>query len=387
MTLEFAYTLGTHRIATPQATLARIEPHLSQCGITRATEVTGLDCLGVPVFCAIRPGGIVLQVSNGKGLCADSARVSALMEALELYHAEHPAPDRLRRASLRELAATGAQVLLPSALTDGTRYFSREFKLDWVAGESLFDGSPVWAPASLAYFARQPAPLTTDSNGLASGNHVREAALHGIYELLERDALARLSVDGRLQIRNRCRLVDWATIPDTAVRGLAAQIEARETSVRLLWVPSRIAVHTFWVILLNRRAGAAVSTLNLGAGCHRDPLVAAARALTEAAQARLTMIHGAREDRGAKPVAQASRVRESAAYRYFSDLSADTAWCELPGIDVPRVRTLSAAYDALIEQLRAEGQAVFQFDLTRAEIGIPVVKVVAPGLGFNHSLL
>lgn len=388
MSHAFAYTRGTHRIATPQATLARITPLLPACGITRVTAVTHLDRLGVPVYCAIRPNGVVLQVSNGKGLSADCARVSALMEAIELHHAENPAAGVLREASQAELEAAGERVLTPPALPGyGGAYFGPDFRLEWIRGAALDDDTPLWAPASLAYFARTPAPLVTDTNGLASGNHLLEASLHALYELIERDALAGLSTNGRLEIRARCRVIDTASITDADLHALIAAITARDSQVVLLWVPSRVPVHTFWAVLLNRRGGAAaVSTLNLGAGCHHDPQVAAARAVTEAAQSRLSFIHGAREDRIAKPVDQASAVQDSPAYRYFERLTADTAWHALPASEqLPG--DLEQAHEWLVAALSRAGIRAWRFDLTRADLAIPVVKVVAPGLAFNGRLL
>src|SRR5260370_22128182 len=64
-------------------------PVESLIGVTRVARVTGLDRSGVEVACAVRPGGHVLQVANGKGLRWEDARASALSEAAELWAAEH----------------------------------------------------------------------------------------------------------------------------------------------------------------------------------------------------------------------------------------------------------------------------------------------------------
>src|SRR5438128_2287036 len=64
MILRKAYYGGTHRVLSPEATLAKIEPHLSAIGVTRCADVTGLDRIGIPVFCAIRPQGKMIQVTN-----------------------------------------------------------------------------------------------------------------------------------------------------------------------------------------------------------------------------------------------------------------------------------------------------------------------------------
>src|SRR5258708_37273265 len=76
-------------------------------GVTRVARVTGLDRAGIEVACAVRPGGHVLQVSNGKGESWEEARASALSEAAELWAAERPsrlvygAQEDLRAKTLR----------------------------------------------------------------------------------------------------------------------------------------------------------------------------------------------------------------------------------------------------------------------------------------------
>ena len=78
------FRLGTHRRQPPVATLAAIRPIAAHCGVTRLADVTGLDTIGIPVFQAIRPLARSLSVSQGKGVTRVAARVSALMEAIEL---------------------------------------------------------------------------------------------------------------------------------------------------------------------------------------------------------------------------------------------------------------------------------------------------------------
>src|SRR5215472_9591286 len=82
------YHFGTQRAAAPDETLRRIKPLLPRAGITRLADVTGLDWIGLPVYQAIRPNSRNISVSQGKGLTRAQAKVSALMESLESFHAE-----------------------------------------------------------------------------------------------------------------------------------------------------------------------------------------------------------------------------------------------------------------------------------------------------------
>src|SRR5712672_2570267 len=96
---------GTHRMADPSETLARVRPHAARMGITRLGNITGLDRIGIPVAVAVRPNSRSVSVSQGKGLELPQAMASALMEATEGFHAEEIGP--CRRATYRELSGDG----------------------------------------------------------------------------------------------------------------------------------------------------------------------------------------------------------------------------------------------------------------------------------------
>ena len=78
-----------YRRCSPLETLARLTPFLDSMGITRIANVTGLDNIGIPVVMVCRPNSRGLSVSQGKGLDLHEAKVSGLMEAAELFHAEN----------------------------------------------------------------------------------------------------------------------------------------------------------------------------------------------------------------------------------------------------------------------------------------------------------
>ncbi len=82
------YRRGTHRVAAPAETLARLRPLAAAMGITRLGNITGLDRIGIPVAVAVRPNSRSVSVAQGKGLDLPQAMASALMEACEGFHAE-----------------------------------------------------------------------------------------------------------------------------------------------------------------------------------------------------------------------------------------------------------------------------------------------------------
>src|SRR5271169_3168676 len=94
------------RSSTPEATLARAKSRAGALGITRVTDITRLDRVGVPVYASIRPTAAPgsLCVNAGKGLLPIEAEVGAYMEAIEFALAEPGrAPLPIVRATVRDV--------------------------------------------------------------------------------------------------------------------------------------------------------------------------------------------------------------------------------------------------------------------------------------------
>lgn len=383
-----AYRAGTHRLVSPEDTLARIAPHLAEFGITRLADITRLDVdLGLPVYVAIRPRGRVVQSSAGKGITVAAAKVSALMESIELDIAERPDPARLRHASRAELIADGLRAdLLPEWVAASGRFASERYRIPWVEADDLLHGGTIWLPAGAAYFC-EPSPCRTNTNGLASGNHVLEATLHGLYEVIERDAVARLVADDRIDLGRHGRVIDLASVRDTVLASMIATVARAETKLVVIELRSGLAVPTFLAILLNRRPFADISTLNAGYGTHLDATVALWRAVSEAVQSRLTAIHGARDDIVSKPVyarqaASAPEPEDSAAFRFF-DALVPTGQLEEPA----HVADFTTALAALLSLLAdARQDRVYRVNLGCPVTGLSVIKVVAPSLRFEGGM-
>ena len=119
------------------------------------------------------------------------------MEAIETYHAETVTLP-LRLASSDELGATaaapGCLPLAPEGAGLGRAITAR--RVLWVEAQELFAAAQLWVPFELVSvdFTQLPptgaALFQATTNGLASGNTWLEAVLHGLYEVVERDAVA-----------------------------------------------------------------------------------------------------------------------------------------------------------------------------------------------------
>src|ERR1043166_4309997 len=84
---------GTIRESAAKETLARLKPMLPEFGIARLANITGLDTIGIPVWTVVRPLGRSLSVSQGKGVTAELAMLSGIMENIEVFHAEKRLPE------------------------------------------------------------------------------------------------------------------------------------------------------------------------------------------------------------------------------------------------------------------------------------------------------
>jgi ribosomal protein S12 methylthiotransferase accessory factor len=368
--------------AGPAEALVRwLRPRLGLFGITRVADVTGLDHLGVPVALACRPNGRALSVSQGKGLTRAEAVAGALMESIETWHAERPGLPELW-ASAAELAPDPRRLdpaRLP--LPRGSRY-REDRAIPWLPGRDLASGRELLVPAELVELdtCRPPEPgrgcFTLTTSGLASGRTPADAALHALLELVERDAVTLWGL--RDPLAKATSRLDLATVRRPELRRLLATLAAAGMLLGAWDASSDLGVPTVLCHLMPARPGVHdLPFWEFGSACRPDPEAALLAAVLEAVQARLTQITGARDDIGREryaPVAPERLERHRALLRREGGRP-------LPEPPWPPDLPAAAHLDHLVERLGAAGlPTVALVDLARAEIGVPVVKLLVPGL-------
>ncbi|MGW2836087.1 YcaO-like family protein [Streptomyces sp. NPDC001286] len=361
-------TTGTHRIIAPEETWARVRPLLPRMGITRVADVTGLDTVGIPVFQAVRPNARTLSVSQGKGVSPELARISGVMESIETWHAEEESLPAVQ-ASVAEMES-GLSYSTFDLCRPHRSVLSRETRLEWIAATSLAEAGATWVPRSYVRMdgtdpgSWAPPLLRCTSNGLASGNTLEEALLHGMYEVLERDAEAKAARHAWGPVLN----------PESLTGTLAALMEkflAADIEVRIHDLTAYSGLPCYKAFIWSRD----LPIVCAGSGCHIDSEVSLSRALTEAAQARVTLIAGTRED-----IPQDSYRRMSDQSSLRSPLGSTT-----PDVEFSNNNSSFGEFSddmhhvTQIVAKRAIGD-VFWVNLSRGTLQIPVVKVVAPGL-------
>jgi ribosomal protein S12 methylthiotransferase accessory factor len=341
-------------VRAPAAVVRGLRGRARALGVTRVARLTGLDRSGVEVACAVRPLGHVLQVCNGKGATFEQAALSALSEAAELDAAEHPDPLRLRYASVLDLKGR-ARFVPPDRCGDlvAPELFAERTRLGWVEGRSLRSGAAVLVPAQAVFCPPADGPQLGPSlvrwttNGLAAHVTRARAVKHALLEVMERGALPD-GWTGALVRRRMVRPVE----PFTA-RGLELYL--------FDLTPPR-GVPLAGALLFDLEGGPI--PLTAGYACRPRLAEALLAAAQEAAQSRLTDIHGAREDVAPMdPAAAEALLRACRTAR-------------------PRKAPSRPPVRDLLSRLRGDAIAV---DLGERG-GLQVVRVIAPGLRVSRLL-
>ncbi len=326
-------------------------------GVTRIARVTGLDRAGIEVACAIRPGGHVLQVTNGKGRTFAQAARGALSEAAELWAAERFDPVECVFGSLRALpGAWDAADLGSGGDLVAQRLWSEDTRIAWRPARELFSATSVLVPAQAVHCpppgAAQlgPAIIRWSTNGMGAHRTHALALRHALQEAAERDQVARALPDGWTLAAMRERKL-------REVRAIGPALEAH-----FFDLGGNLGLPVAAALLIDREEGPV--PVAAGYACGDEALE---RALLEAAQSRLTDIHGAREDVTPIDRADAAGLRD--------------ACLSIRG----KRRRLSGRQGDVARGLwRAGHRRAAEVVLTRTPLW--VVKVLVPGLAISELL-
>lgn len=372
--MEKVIFTGTHRVCLPEDTLNSITPLLGHFGITRLADVTGLDVLGIPVVMAVRPLGTTLSVSQGKGSTLTLAKISAAMEAIELWHAENAVPEpAIHDATALDL---GLPYAASSLNSQPGSLFTEHTATNWIMACTAITREAVPVPWSLVQMGRHAredwliGSPNASSNGLAAGNTRHEAVTHSLYEIIERDATDGLS---KVPVHERV-CVDLGTVNDAWCAEMIDRILDAGAWLEVAEAPNRFGVPCFAAYIWAEELS---SSIAIGSGAHSDPAVAFSRAVTEAAQSRLTTISGSRDD-----IPPRTYTQPEGAVSRPATTGKMTDWNEL----ISRYNSLfttdedEEAWVAHVVKT-VTGSEPMVIDLS-ASADLAVVKVICPGVNY-----
>ena len=339
--------------------------------------------------------------SAGKGSTPAQAEASALCEAIERYSGAFHGDEIRRRKRYADFVIAGAgeaihpndvQLFSDRQLDNAEQINARghpynivpahldaEAEIDWSPVWSLTEERHRWLPTSLLYGIpaehRGRAEFISDSNGCAAGNTLEEAIFQGFLELVERDAFAiwwynRLCLPG----------VDLEGFGDDWLAAAPGHYRDLGRDMWVLDVTADLGIPVF--VALSRRTDGTTEDILYSAGAHPDPHIAALRAVCELNQcltwapgsaggSRLTLDDpmsldwwrtGRLADHPWLAPASGIPLRHATDYRIpeTGDVREDVEWCR-----------------ALVE---SKGFEFLVLDQTRPDIGMPVARVIVPGL-------
>ncbi len=336
-----------------------------QAGVTRFAEVTGFDRIGIPVMQAVRPQSRSLSVSQGKGRSRWQAGISAAMEALELHLAEKVLPAARRPPDLSE------QSLWNRHLPPGARLGGQP--IDWIEGQDLLSGRHCALPHGLVSmdFTR-PQPMHPISTGLA-GHATRERAITtALCEVRDRVGLHRFATMDAFE--RRSAEIDPASLPSREMQWATRRIAGAGAHLRL-WDMFPGQPWPVIVAVLFDSGGPQMTVPSLGVCCRRGQAAAAFGAIAEAAQSRVTLLAGARDDIGFDQFGDAVDRVAGILLRSLSFQPSDHPVSpEVPLAD-------DDSRDALLRLLEVDGAAAITIaDLSPSDWPLYFVKALAPGL-------
>jgi ribosomal protein S12 methylthiotransferase accessory factor len=342
------------------------------------------------------------RVAVGKGSSENEAIRGAIGEAIEHYCAAHFDTHKTRQAlSIAVLpdAVTPAECVLYSDSQYAKRDFSyrrwnRKDEITWVPMTELPDERQVFAPATLVYLNQGQARAEdlfcpSTSNGLAAGDDLESAILHGLCELIERDAF----------------LITWMNqlpAPEvlfSAEAGIAHSIREHYArfgvEIHVFNISTDLPAHVMMGLCVDSTGHGPAAVVGLG--CHLNPAVAVQKALFEVCQVRPGEVRRFQQDRPAehlKSYRDVHSLQEHSAFFHplerLSEFSflLDTGRSEyLKNIPIRTSGSVTEDLQTCVKGLKGAGARVLYADVTTPDVtryGLRVVRTIATGLQPMH---
>ena len=369
------YMLETHRSKTPDSTLKFVENMKDTLEMLNFQNATKLDRIGIPVFLCnrIRPDNSRTS-HTGKGVSAIQAQVSLTMESIERFSSEYRddyAPLLIKGcyADLKKHhTVLNPESLILSMMND----YRHDREIYWMWGTDLLRQEDILVPACTVYHPfhlDDVFMINTHTNGIATGNTMEEAVVHGLAEVIERDAWSIVQYNRHyrdaLFVEDGADshfIIDIIDSYEKAEVEIVAKDITSDIGVPVIAAFSRDMVHETMVPID-------------GFGAHLDPKVAMVRALLEIATTRALFIDKYGIEGMQESMCAYYREEDETDPRFYASDRKN-----LSDIAVEYTDDIYDDIQILMMKLEARGlDRVIAVDLTRPDLGIPTVRMVVPG--------
>jgi bacteriocin biosynthesis cyclodehydratase domain-containing protein len=314
------------------------------------------------------------QRSAGKGTTLEAAKMGAFCEALERYSGVFRKEDAAINATYKEL---GHSAIHPQGCLNFSekQYKNRDTwnrtnsEQDWIPARfdetQKIDWTPIWSltnqenkyiPTAYCFYGYPQSPETkfclADSNGNAAGNTIDDAILSGFMELVERDSIA-------LWWYNRlCRpAVNSDSFDLPYIKALQKYYRKLNREFWVLDITSDFNIPAFAAISSDPK-----NEIIMGFGANFDPSAALIHAVTEMNQFL--------------PPRNFENVQWKSPNLDFLKPNS-----ELPAKNLQDYEKFDNPYvDVCVTLAKERGMETFVLNQTRSDVGLPVVKVIVPGM-------
>lgn len=392
---------------SPSATVKRVESFAAFLGIDAIEHVDRRYTDGVPIvrinkaserakchralhFWSEAPSALnnPTRETYGKGLTPEQSQASAMMEAVERFCAQRFEHHDVVYASSNELGDSAmplSRVLAPMLPLKCLRCPAREVRCfhdvakvadEWCWGYSLLSDRAVLVPAALVYYPYLSEDgysyMYNDTGGLAAGNTLEEATWHALAEVFERDSLYSVFSCERTE---SLQMVSVGQSDRSRLRELLDDsfLEDGVFVFRLRNDIVRVDIDIYCAFVCYEESGR--RSFFGGSGASRCPSVGMLRALTELQQQKV-------RQNQLREFPRDSLIRFSKA-----EFSMDRL-LPIGEIKDCSSRDVLANIMSCVGQLAKRDMDVIVVNLTHPDIGIPVVRVIVPGLiGYSGNLI
>ncbi len=245
-------------------------------------------------------------------------------------------------------------------------------RIDWTPVWSLTGQNQRFLPTALLYFADGTLSgsryCIADSNGNAAGVTRDSAMLQGILELIERDAVGTWWFN-----RTSRQQIPLALFEDEWVQSFVNELESVDRRVWVLDITTDLEVPVYAAV--SARTGDPEQIV-FGFGAHVDARLAATRAVTELGQTIAVTEEIMRNESGLTPALRSWMIAATLAGRPFLQPAGTTA---LPPSITAHAEP-AQAFEECRARLERAGLECLVLDQTRPDVGVPVVKMIVPGL-------
>lgn len=332
--------------------------------------------------------------SGGKGKTPLQAKVGSLCEAVERYSMVHQGQAPSVVASFEGLGELAIDPRLCLNYSDSqferrdeinrstfsfhqlipTKFNTHE-RVDWSEAYSLSQGKTRYVLSEICYAQYKGRDEDViyafpDSNGCAAGNTYLEAVLQGALELIERDSAA-------IWWYNKCECahINIASIGSEYIRKISQYYRSLGRAFYILDISSDISVPCFVALTYHLHNK---NQILYGFGCHVDPHIAIERCVIE-----LNQLLPLAQKPGRKKVDEAifnwMETETIGNHAYLNTaLNREIEFSSIA--EKYKVLSIGSAIEHIVERLRCQGIELIAFDLGQKDTGMPVVKMIAPGL-------